>query len=489
MKLEIKNQSLFIEKAYIDGRWVDADDKSTLDVINPVNQEIIGQVPNCGAEETNVAINAAAEAQKKWQKYPAKEKASILRDFYDLLCSNQDDLAKILTYEQGKPLAEAIGEIAYSASFIEWFAEEAKRVYGDLIPGHMHDRRTLVIKQPVGVVASITPWNFPSAMLARKVGPALATGCSLVCKPAKQTPFSALAFAYLAEEAGVPKGLLNVLTGNAQTIGKALTDSEVVRKLTFTGSTEIGKMLLKECANTVKRVSMELGGHAPFIVFEDADIEAAIQGAIAAKYRNSGQTCVCANRIYVHEDVYEEFSKGFTKEAGKLKTGQGFDPSTDQGPLIDEAALAKVEEHVADAKNHGGQIVLGGQPHELGGLFYEPTVIKDANDQMLVSYEETFGPVAPLFSFSSEEEVIERANNTPFGLASYFYTRDLAKSWRVSEQLEYGIVGLNTGIISTEMAPFGGIKESGMGREGSKYGIDDYLEIKYVSLAGIEEPL
>ena len=489
MKLEIKNQSLFIEKAYIDGRWVDADDKSTLDVINPVNQEIIGQVPNCGAEETNVAIIAAAEAQKKWQKYPAKEKASILRDFYALLCSNQDDLAKILTYEQGKPLAEAIGEIAYSASFIEWFAEEAKRVYGDLIPGHMHDRRTLIIKQPVGVVASITPWNFPSAMLARKVGPALATGCSLVCKPAKQTPFSALAFAYLAEEAGVPKGLLNVLTGNAQTIGKALTDSEVVRKLTFTGSTEIGKMLLKECANTVKRVSMELGGHAPFIVFEDADIEAAIQGAIAAKYRNSGQTCVCANRIYVHEDVYEEFSKGFTKEAGKLKTGQGFDPSTDQGPLIDKAALAKVEEHVADAKNHGGQIALGGKPHQLGGLFYEPTVIKDANDQMLVSYEETFGPVAPLFSFSSEEEVIERANNTPFGLASYFYTRDLAKSWRVSEQLEYGIVGLNTGIISTEMAPFGGIKESGMGREGSKYGIDDYLEIKYVSLAGIEEPL
>jgi succinate-semialdehyde dehydrogenase/glutarate-semialdehyde dehydrogenase len=489
MKLEIKNQSLFIEKAYIDGRWVDADDKSTLEVINPVNQEIIGQVPNCGADETNVAINAAAAAQKKWQKYPAKEKASILRNFYDLLCSNQDDLAKILTYEQGKPLAEAIGEIAYSASFIEWFAEEAKRVYGDLIPGHMHDRRTLVIKQPVGVVASITPWNFPSAMLARKVGPALATGCSLVCKPAKQTPFSALAFAYLAEEAGVPKGLLNVLTGNAQTIGKALTDSEVVRKLTFTGSTEIGKMLLKECANTVKRVSMELGGHAPFIVFEDADIEAAIAGAIAAKYRNSGQTCVCANRIYVHEDIYEEFSKGFTKEAGKIKTGQGFDPSTDQGPLIDEAALAKVEEHVADAKNHGGQIALGGKPHQLGGLFYEPTVIKDANDQMLVSYEETFGPVAPLFSFSSEEEVIERANNTPFGLASYFYTSDLAKSWRVSEQLEYGIVGLNTGIISTEMAPFGGIKESGMGREGSKYGIDDYLEIKYVSLAGIEEPL
>ena len=487
MKLEIKNQSLFIEKAYINGQWVDADDNSTLDVLNPVNQEIIGCVPNCGATETNVAINAAVEAQKKWQKYPAKEKASILRDFYNLLCSNQDDLAKILTYEQGKPLAEALGEIAYSASFIEWFSEEAKRIYGDVIPGHMHDRRTLVIKQPVGVVASITPWNFPSAMLARKVGPALATGCSLVCKPAKQTPFSALAFAYLAEEAGLPKGLLNVLTGNAQTIGKALTDSDVVRKLTFTGSTEIGKMLLKECANTVKRVSMELGGHAPFIVFEDADIKAAIAGAIAAKYRNAGQTCVCANRIYVHQDVYEEFSEGFAKEAGKLQTGQGFDPLADQGPLIDKAALAKVKEHVADAKNHGGEVILGGQPHKLGGLFYEPTVIKNANDEMLVSYEETFGPVAPLFSFSTEEEVIERANNTPFGLASYFYTSDLAKSWRVSEQLEYGIVGLNTGIISTEMAPFGGVKESGMGREGSKYGIDDYLEIKYISLAGIEE--
>jgi len=489
MKLEITNKNLFIEKAYIDGQWVDADDGSTIDVFNPVNQELIGCVPNCGATETNVAINAAAEAQKKWKKFPAKEKASILRDFYDLLCSNQDDLAKILTYEQGKPLAEAIGEITYSASFIEWFAEEAKRIYGDLIPGHMHDRRTMVIKQPIGVVASITPWNFPSAMLARKVGPALATGCSLVCKPAKQTPFSALAFAYLAEEAGLPKGLLNVITGNAQTIGKALTDSDTVRKLTFTGSTEIGKMLLKDCAKTVKRVSMELGGHAPFIVFEDADIEAAIAGAIAAKYRNAGQTCVCANRIYVHQNVYEEFSLGFAKEARKLQTGQGFDSSVDQGPLIDEAALAKVEEHVADAKNHGGEVIVGGRPHKLGGLFYEPTVIKNANDKMLVSYEETFGPVAPLFSFATEEEVIERANNTPFGLASYFYTRDLAKSWRVSEQLEYGIVGLNTGIISTEMAPFGGVKESGMGREGSKYGVDDYLEIKYVSLAGIEEPL
>ena len=487
MKLKINNQNLFIEKAYINGQWVDADDGSTIDVINPVNQEIIGHVPNCGATETNAAITAAAAAQKKWEQRPAKEKASVLRNFYDLICSNQDDLAKILTYEQGKPLAEAAGEIAYSASFIEWFAEEAKRIYGDVIPGHLHDRRTVVIKQPVGVVASITPWNFPSAMLARKVGPALATGCSLVCKPAKQTPFSALALAYLAEQAGLPKGLLNVLTGNAQAIGKALTDSTVVRKLTFTGSTEIGKMLLKECANTVKRVSMELGGHAPFIVFEDADIKAAIAGAIAAKYRNTGQTCVCANRIYVHQDIYEEFSTGFAKEAGKLQTGQGFDPSADQGPLIDEAALAKVEEHVTDAKNHGGQVILGGHPHKLGGLFYEPTVIKNANDEMLVSYEETFGPVAPLFSFSTEEEVIERANNTPFGLASYFYTRDLAKSWRVSEQLEYGIVGLNTGIISTEMAPFGGVKESGMGREGSKYGIDDYLEIKYISLAGIEE--
>ena len=487
MKFEIKNQDLFIEKAYINGQWVDADDNSTLNVINPVNQEIIGYVPNCGAAETNTAINAASVAQKKWKQTPAKEKASILRNFYDLICSNQDDLARILTYEQGKPLAEAAGEIAYSASFIEWFAEEAKRIYGDVIPGHLHDRRTLVIKQPVGVVASITPWNFPSAMLARKVAPALATGCSLVCKPAKQTPFSALALAYLAEQAGLPKGLLNVLTGNAQSIGKALTDSELVRKLTFTGSTEIGKILLKECAKTVKRVSMELGGHAPFIVFEDADIEAAIAGAIAAKYRNTGQTCVCANRIYVHQDIYEKFSEGFAKEARKLQTGQGFDPSADQGPLIDEAALAKVEEHVADAKNHGGEVMLGGHPHELGGLFYEPTVIKNANDEMLLAHEETFGPVAPLFSFSTEEEVIERANNTPFGLASYFYTSDLAKSWRVSEQLEYGIVGLNTGIISTEMAPFGGIKESGMGREGSKYGVEDYLETKYISIAGIDE--
>ena len=487
MKFEIKNQDLFIEKAYINGQWVDADDNSTLDVLNPVNQEIIGHVPNCGAAETNAAINAASVAQKKWKQHPAKEKASVLRNFYDLICSNQDDLARILTYEQGKPLAEAAGEIAYSASFIEWFAEEAKRIYGDVIPGHLHDRRTVVIKQPVGVVASITPWNFPSAMLARKVGPALATGCSLVCKPAKQTPFSALALAYLAEQAGLPKGLLNVLTGNAQTIGKALTDSTVVRKLTFTGSTEIGKMLLKECANTVKRVSMELGGHAPFIVFEDADIKAAIAGAIAAKYRNTGQTCVCANRIYVHQDIYEEFSAGFAKEAGKLQTGQGFDPSSDQGPLIDEAALAKVEEHVSDAKNHGGQVILGGHPHKLGGLFYEPTVIKNANDKMLLAHEETFGPVAPLFSFSTEEEVITRANSTPFGLASYFYTSDLAKSWRVSEQLEYGMVGLNTGIISTEMAPFGGVKESGMGREGSKYGVEDYLEIKYISIAGIDE--
>ena len=487
MKLEINNQNLFIEKAYINGQWVDADDNSTLNVINPVNQEIIGHVPNCGATETNAAITAAAAAQKKWEQRPAKEKASVLRNFYDLICSNQDDLAKILTYEQGKPLAEAAGEIAYSASFIEWFSEEAKRIYGDVIPGHLHDRRTVVIKQPVGVVASITPWNFPSAMLARKVGPALATGCSLVCKPAKQTPFSALALAYLAEQAGLPKGLLNVLTGNAQAIGKALTDSTVVRKLTFTGSTEIGKMLLKECANTVKRVSMELGGHAPFIVFEDADIKAAIAGAIAAKYRNTGQTCVCANRIYVHQDIYEEFSTGFAKEAGKLQTGQGFDPSADQGPLIDEAALAKVEEHVADAKNHGGQVILGGHPHKLGGLFYEPTVIKNANDKMLLAHEETFGPVAPLFSFSTEEEVITRANSTPFGLASYFYTSDLAKSWRVSEQLEYGMVGLNTGIISTEMAPFGGVKESGMGREGSKYGVEDYLEIKYISIAGIDE--
>ena len=487
MKIEINNNNLFKEKAYISGQWVDANDGSTIEVTNPANQEIIGHVPNCGLEETNVAIDAAAEAQKKWRQCPAKEKSSILRSFYDLICVHQEDLARIITYEQGKSMTEAIGEITYSASFIEWFAEEAKRIYGDVIPGHLHDRRTIVIKQPIGVVACITPWNFPSAMLARKIGPALATGCSLVCKPAKQTPFSALALAYLAEQAGLPKGLLNVLTGNAQTIGKAMTDSRLVRKLTFTGSTETGKMLLRECAATVKKVSMELGGLAPFIVFEDANIEAAIAGAIAAKYRNTGQTCVCANRIYVHQDIYDGFCEGFTKAAAKIQTGEGLDPATDQGPLIDEAALAKVEEHISDAQNQGGQILLGGHQHKLGGLFFEPTVIKNANDEMLIAHEETFGPVAPLFSFATEEEVIARANDTPFGLASYFYTTDLAKSWRVSEQLEYGMVGLNTGIVSTEMAPFGGVKESGMGREGSKYGVDDYLETKYISIAGIDQ--
>jgi len=486
MKIEINNNNLFKEKAYISGQWVDANDGSTIEVTNPANQEIIGHVPNCGLEETNAAIDAAAEAQKKWRQCPAKEKSSILRSFYDLICVHQEDLARIITYEQGKSMTEAIGEITYSASFIEWFSEEAKRIYGDVIPGHLHDRRTIVIKQPIGVVACITPWNFPSAMLARKIGPALATGCSLVCKPAKQTPFSALALAYLAEQAGLPKGLLNVLTGNAQTIGKAMTDSRLVRKLTFTGSTETGKMLLRECAATVKKVSMELGGLAPFIVFEDANIEAAIAGAIAAKYRNTGQTCVCANRIYVHQDIYDGFCEGFTKAAAKIQTGEGLDPATDQGPLIDEAALAKVEEHISDAQNHGGQILLGGHQHKLGGLFFEPTVIKNANDEMLIAHEETFGPVAPLFSFATEEEVIARANDTPFGLASYFYTTDLAKSWRVSEQLEYGMVGLNTGIVSTEMAPFGGVKESGMGREGSKYGVDDYLETKYISIAGID---
>jgi|TARA_B100000953_G_scaffold141939_1_gene117516 succinate-semialdehyde dehydrogenase/glutarate-semialdehyde dehydrogenase len=487
LPIEINNHDLFKEQAYINGQWVDANDDSTVDVVNPVNQEVIGHVPNCGQEETNTAINAAAEAQKKWKQYPAKEKASILRSLFDLICTHQEDLARIITYEQGKSLTEATGEIAYSASFIEWFSEEAKRIYGDVIPGHLHDRRTVVIKQPIGVVACITPWNFPSAMLARKIGPALATGCSLVCKPAKHTPFSALALAYLAEEAGLPKGLFNVLTGDAKTIGKTMTDSHLVRKLTFTGSTEIGKMLLKECANTVKKVSMELGGHAPFIVFEDADIPAAIEGAIAAKFRNSGQTCVCANRIYIHQNVYDEFCAGFVKEAGQLKTGDGLDPDTDQGPLIDKTALLTVEEHVVDAKNQGGEILLGGKSHQLGGLFYEPTVIKNAHDGMLVAKEETFGPVAPLFSFATETEVIERANDTLFGLASYLYTQNLAKSWRVSEQLEYGMVGLNTGIISTEMAPFGGIKESGMGREGSKYGIDDYLETKYISIAGIDE--
>jgi succinate-semialdehyde dehydrogenase/glutarate-semialdehyde dehydrogenase len=485
--MEIINKNLIKHQSYIDGEWLEMLDGSSTSIYNPANQEKIGDVSSCGTKEINKAIEAACIAQKKWAKVPSKEKSEALNRLYLLMLENQEDLAKIITYEQGKPLLESRGEILYGAAYIQWFAEEAKRIYGDIIPGHMSDRRTVVIKQPIGVVGCITPWNFPSAMLARKMGPALASGCAMVCKPAPQTPYSALALAYLSKEAGLPKGLFNVIISDAEIFGSAILKSSAVRKLTFTGSTATGKKLLKASADTVKRVSLELGGHAPFIVFDDADLESAIDGAIAAKYRNSGQTCVCANRIYVQSKVYEKFCEGFIEKVKSIKTGNGLDVDTDQGPLIDENALIKIKKHISNSTELGGLIALGGKTHELGGLFFEPTVIKNANDKMLVANEETFGPVAPIFAFETEGEVIQRANNSPYGLASYFYTRDLAKSWRVSEELEYGMVGLNTGIISSEMAPFGGIKESGMGREGSKYGMDDYLEIKYISIAGVDD--
>ncbi len=485
--INIKNKALLKDQCYINGEWMGANDGSSSEVTNPANSERLGSLPNCGADETILAITAANEAQKIWAKTDAKERSSVLKNLHHLMLENQMDLATIITLEGGKPISESLGEIAYAASFFEWFSEEAKRVYGDLIPGHQYDRRTLVIKQPIGVVGCITPWNFPSAMLARKIAPAIAVGCSVVAKPAPETPFSATAMAYLSELAGVPKGIFNVVTGDAEKIGSAMTSHKDVKKITFTGSTAVGKHLLKASADSVKKVSLELGGHAPFIVFGDANLEAAVEGAVIAKYRNSGQTCVCANRIYVQSSIYDDFSQRFTEKASELVVGNGLDESTQQGPLISENAIEKVSKHIEDAKNSGAIITTGGNPHSLGGLFFEPTVLTGVSDEMLISKEETFGPVAPIFSFETEQEVIERANNTPYGLAAYFYTTDLAKSWRVSEQLDYGMVGLNTGIISTEMAPFGGVKESGIGREGSKYGVDDYLEIKYVSLAGIEE--
>ena len=485
--INIKNKALLKDQCYINGEWMGANDGSSSEVTNPANSERLGSLPNCGADETILAITAANEAQKIWAKTDAKERSSVLKNLHHLMLENQMDLATIITLEGGKPISESLGEIAYAASFFEWFSEEAKRVYGDLIPGHQYDRRTLVIKQPIGVVGCITPWNFPSAMLARKIAPAIAVGCSVVAKPAPETPFSATAMAYLSELAGLPKGIFNVVTGDAEKIGSAMTSHKDVKKITFTGSTAVGKHLLKASADSVKKVSLELGGHAPFIVFGDANLEAAVEGAVVAKYRNSGQTCVCANRIYVQSSIYDDFSQRFTEKASELVVGNGLDESTQQGPLISENAIEKVSKHIEDAKNSGAIIATGGNPHSLGGLFFEPTVLTGVSDEMLISKEETFGPVAPIFSFETEQEVIERANNTPYGLAAYFYTTDLAKSWRVSEQLDYGMIGLNTGIISTEMAPFGGVKESGIGREGSKYGVDDYLEIKYVSLAGIEE--
>ncbi|RMF09692.1 MAG: NADP-dependent succinate-semialdehyde dehydrogenase I [Alphaproteobacteria bacterium] len=480
--LPLSAPGLFRQHCFIDGAWVDADSGETLKVMNPARNTELGTVPNMGAAETRRAIEAAEAAWPAWRAKTAKERAQILRRWFDLMMAHQDDLAVLLTAEQGKPLAEAKGEIAYAASFLEWFGEEAKRVYGDTIPGHQPDKRILVMRQPVGVVAAITPWNFPSAMITRKVGPALAAGCPIVVKPASQTPYSALALAVLAEEAGVPKGVFNVVTGSARAIGGEMTGNPVVRKVTFTGSTEVGKVLLEQCAGTVKKVSMELGGNAPFIVFDDADLDAAVAGAIASKYRNTGQTCVCANRILVQDKVYDAFAEKLAEAVARLRVGDGLSEETDQGPLIDEAAVEKVKEHIADAVAKGARLVVGGKRHALGGTFFEPTILADVTPDMAVAREETFGPVAPLFRFETEDQAIAMANDTEFGLASYFYARDVGRIFRVSEALEYGIVGVNTGIISTEVAPFGGVKESGIGREGSKYGIDDFTEMKYVCL-------
>jgi succinate-semialdehyde dehydrogenase / glutarate-semialdehyde dehydrogenase len=481
--LKLKDGSLFRQQCYIGGEWTNADNGKTLNVTDPATGEVLGTVPNMGAAETRRAIEAANAAWPAWRAKTGKERAAILRKWYELMMANQDDLGMLLTAEQGKPLAEAKGEIAYGASFIEWFAEEAKRVYGDTIPGHQPDKRIVVLKEPVGVCAAITPWNFPNAMITRKAGPALAAGCTMVVKPATATPFSALAIAELAERAGVPKGVFSVLTGSAKAIGGEMTGNPLVRKITFTGSTEIGKVLMEQSAKTVKKASMELGGNAPFIVFDDADLDAAADGAIASKYRNAGQTCVCANRLLVQDKVYDAFAKKLAERVAKLKVGNGMEAGVTTGPLIDTAAVAKVEEHIEDAIKKGAKVVTGGKRHSLGGLFFEPTILADVTPEMKVAREETFGPVAPLFRFKEEAEAIRMANDTEFGLAAYFYARDMGRVWRVSEGLEYGIVGMNTGLISTEVAPFGGMKESGIGREGSKYGIEEFLEIKYVCMS------
>ncbi|MNF39130.1 Glutarate-semialdehyde dehydrogenase DavD [compost metagenome] len=478
--MQLKDTQLFRQQAYIDGTWLDADSGQTIKVNNPATNEIIGTVPKMGAAETRRAIEAADRALPAWRALTAKERATKLRRWFELLMENQDDLGRLMTLEQGKPLAEAKGEIAYAASFIEWFAEEAKRVYGDTIPGHQADKRILVLKQPIGVTAAITPWNFPAAMITRKAGPALAAGCTMVIKPASQTPFSALALVELAHRAGIPRGVLSVVTGSAGEIGAELTSNPIVRKLSFTGSTEIGRQLMAECAKDIKKVSLELGGNAPFIVFDDADLDAAVEGALASKYRNAGQTCVCANRLYVQDGVYDAFAAKLMAAVAKLKVGNGLEDGITTGPLIDAKAVAKVQEHIADAVGKGAKLVAGG--NSLGGNFFEPTILLNVPNHAAVAREETFGPLAPLFRFKDEAEVIAMSNDTEFGLASYFYARDLGRVFRVAEALEYGIVGVNTGIISTEVAPFGGMKASGLGREGSKYGIEDYLEIKYLCL-------
>jgi len=484
--MNLSDSTLFRQQSYIDGAWCNADSGETIDVRDPATGATLGTIPKMGTAETRRAIDAANKALPAWRAKTAKERAAILRKWFNLMMENQEDLAVMMTMEQGKPIAESRGEIAYAASFIEWFAEEGKRIYGETVPQHMADRRIIVLKEPIGVVGAITPWNFPSAMITRKAGPALAAGCTVVCKPATETPYSAFALAELAERAGVPKGVLNILTGKSSEIGTEITANPIVRKITFTGSTEIGKMLMEQSAATVKKVTMELGGNAPFMVFDDANLDAAVEGAMLSKFRNMGQTCVCANRIYVQSEVYDAFADKFAAEVAKLKVGNGLEDGVTQGPLINSGGIDKVEEHIADALSKGARVMTGGERHELGGTYFQPTVLADVNPQMMVARDETFGPLAPLFRFDTEAEAIQLANDTEFGLASYFYSRDIGRIWRVSEGLEYGIVGVNTGIISTEVAPFGGVKESGIGREGSHMGIEEYLEAKYVCLAGID---
>src|SRR6202158_1598443 len=481
----LTDAGLFRQSCSVDGPWVAARSGATIPVDDPATGAVIGAVPRLTGIETREAIDAAARAFPAWRTKTAKERAAVLRRWYELMIANQDDLARLMTTEQGKPLTEARAEVTYAAAFLEWFGEEAKRVYGDTIPGHQADKRIVVLKQPIGVVACITPWNFPLAMITRKAGPAIAAGCTVVLKPAAQTPFSALALAELAERAGVPKGVFNVVTGAAREIGGELTASPVVKKLSFTGSTEVGKVLMAQCAGTIKKLSLELGGNAPFIVFEDADLDAAVEGAIASKYRNTGQTCVCTNRVLVQDSVYDAFAEKLVIAVKKLKPAPGLEAGSSQGPLIDNVAVEKVESHIKDAVSKGAKVIAGGHRHALGGRFFEPTILVDATPHMAVAREETFGPVAPLFRYKTEAEAVAMANDTEFGLAAYFYGRDLARVWRVAEALEYGIVGINTGIISTEVAPFGGVKESGLGREGSKYGMGEFVEIKYMCFGGI----
>jgi succinate-semialdehyde dehydrogenase/glutarate-semialdehyde dehydrogenase len=477
----LKDKSLLKDKCYIDGKWLSA--SKSIDVTNPVNESVVGSVPNMGKAETRQAIEAAEKAQKDWARKTAKERSAILRKWFTLMMENQEDLAQIMTAEQGKPLAESRGEVGYGASFIEFFAEEARRIYGETIPSPFANGRMVVIKQPVGVVAAITPWNFPNAMIARKAGPALAAGCAFVCKPASETPLSALAMAELAHRAGIPAGVFSVITGSAREIGADMTGNPIVRALTFTGSTEIGRLLMAQCAPTIKKLGLELGGNAPFIVFDDADLDAAVAGAMISKYRNAGQTCVCANRILVQEGVYDKFADKLAAAVKNLKVGDGVEAGITTGPLINKAAVAKVQEHIADALGKGAKLLVGGK--SMGGNFFEPTLLRDVTTDMAVAREETFGPVAPLFKFKTEEEAIAMANNTEFGLACYFYTRDIGRVWRVGEALDYGMVGINEGIISTAEAPFGGMKQSGIGREGSHHGVEEYLEMKYMLMGGL----